>query len=131
MRALLIVGLVAAVTFGSQALAQGTGGGTGGSTAGTAGAGRGTSSPSTVVPVQPQGPSTGQTNPSVTPSAPGPSTAQTPPGVSSPPRQPGFGSSSRRQPRADDVPQPDTSSADAIKELDKELDRKLSICRGC
>jgi hypothetical protein len=64
MRALLIVGLAAAVTFASQALAQGTGGGTGGSTAGTAGAGRGTSSPSTAVPVQPQSPSTGQTNPS-------------------------------------------------------------------
>jgi hypothetical protein len=131
MRALLIVGLATAVTFASQALAQGTGGGTGGSTAGTAGAGRGTSSPSTVAPVQPQGPSTGQTNPGVSPSAPGPSSAQTPPGVSSPARQPGFASGGGRQPRGEDVPQPDTSSADAIKKLDKELDRKLSICRGC
>jgi hypothetical protein len=131
MRALLIVGVAAAVTFGAQASAQGTGGGTGGGTAGATSGGRGTSSPSTVAPISPQGPTTGQTNPGVTPRAPGPSTAQTPPGVSSTARQPGFGSSSRRQPRAEDVPQPDTSSADAIKGLDKELDRKLSICRGC
>jgi len=131
MRALLIAGVAAALVFGAEALAQGTGGSTGGGTTGTGGAGRGTSPSTTPVPIQPQGPSTGQTNPSVTPSAPGPSSARTPPSGSSPaPQQPGFGSS-RRQPRAEDVPQPDKSSEDAIKELDKDLSRKLSICRGC
>src|SRR5262249_44031397 len=129
MRALLIAGVAAAVVFGAEALAQGTGGSTGGGTAGT---GRGTSSPpTTTVPIQPQGPRTGQTNPGVTPRAPGPSSAQTPPGASPPAQQqPGFGSS-RRQPRAEDVPQPDTNSDDALKALDKEINRKLSICRGC
>jgi hypothetical protein len=133
MRALVIAGVAAvAATFAAHALAQATGGGgTGSGTSGGAGAGRGASSPSsTAVPVQPQAPVTGQTNPGVAPNAPGPSTAQTPSGVSPTVRQPGYGSS-RRQPRAEDVPQPDTSSADAIKQLDKELDRKLSICRGC
>src|SRR5262249_46090680 len=123
MRALLIAGVAAALVFGAEALAQGTGGSTGGGTTGTGGAGRGTSPSTTPVPTQPQGPSTGQTNPSVTPNAPGPSSARTPPRA-------GFGSS-RRQPRAEDVPQPDKSSEDAIKELDKDLSRKLSICRGC
>jgi hypothetical protein len=75
-------------------------------------------------------PDAGQTNPGVSPRAPGPSTSKTPPAVSPTVRQPGYGSS-KRQPRAEDVPQSDSNSVDAIKELDKELDRKLSICRGC
>jgi len=73
---------------------------------------------------------TEQTNPGITPSAPGPSTAKTPPDVSPNVPQPGY-ASSHRQPRAQDVPQGDANSPDAIKELDRELDRKLSICRGC
>src|SRR5262249_54690869 len=131
MRALLIAGVAAAVVFGAEALAQGTGGSTGGGTAATGNAGRGTSPSTTPVPIQPQRPSTGQTNPGVSPSVPGPSSARTPPGIASPaPQQPGFGSS-HRQPRAEDVPQPDTNSDDAIKALDKDINRKLSICRGC
>ncbi len=144
MRALVTALFVAAtVAFTAQAFAQGAGGGgaaggTGGAggtstggTAGAAGAGTVTSSPSsTTVPVQPQAPLTEQTNPGITPSAPGPSTAKTPPDVSPNVPQPGY-ASSHRQPRAQDVPQGDANSPDAIKELDRELDRKLSICRGC
>jgi len=73
---------------------------------------------------------TGQTNPGVAPNAPGPSTATTPSGTSPTVQQPGY-ASSHRQPHAQDVPQGDANSPDAIKELDKEIDRKLSICRGC
>lgn len=132
--------VAAAVAFATPVFAQGAGGGgaaggTGGTsaggTAGAAGAGTGTSGPSaTAVPVQPQAPVTGQVNPGVAPSAPGPSTANTPPGISPTVQQPGY-ASSHHQPRAQDVPQVDASSPDAIQELDKAIDRKLSICRGC
>lgn len=139
MRAVVTALFVAAgIAFTSPGFAQGAGGGGssgGGGAAGTGGAagatGAGTPSPSaTTVPVQPQAPVTGQTNPGVAPSAPGPSTAKTPPGVSPDIAQPGY-ASSHRQPRAEDVPQGDPSSADPIKDLDKQIDRKLSICRGC
>jgi len=89
-----------------------------------------TPSSATTVPIQPPAPSAGETNPGVTPSAPGPSQANVPRGTSPSARQPGY-ASSHRQPRAEDIPQRDTNSEDAIKQLDKELSRKLSICRGC
>jgi hypothetical protein len=141
MRAVVIALFVAAgIAFTAPGFAQGAGGGGtsgGGGAAGTGsaaaatGAGAGTPSPSaTTVPVQPQAPVTGQTNPGVAPSAPGPSTATTPPGTSPTASQPGY-ASSHRQPRAQDVPQGDANSPDAITELDKAIDRKLSICRGC
>jgi len=114
-----------ALALPPEALAQ-TGGSAGGATA---------ASPGTTAIVPPQTPPTGQTNPGVTPSAPGPSNIA--PGSSSSsgtaaPR-PGFaqGGGGHRQPRANDVPQNERSADDAIKELDKELSRKLSICRGC
>ncbi len=141
MRAVVTALFVAAgIAFTAPVFAQGAGGGGtsgGGGAAGTGSAagatstGAGTPSPSaTTVPVQPQAPVTGQTNPGVAPNAPGPSTATTPSGTSPTVQQPGY-ASSHRQPRAQDVPQGDPSSADPIKELDKEIDRKLSICRGC
>jgi hypothetical protein len=127
------------IAFTSPGFAQGGGGGgssggggAGGTSAGTGGA-TGAETPSSsaaTVPVQPQGPVTGQINPGVAPSAPGPSTAKSPPRVSPDIAQPGY-ASSHRQPRAEDVPQGDPSSADPIKDLDKQIDRKLSICRGC
>jgi len=133
MRTIMIaVSVAAGMAFAGQVFAQATGGGgAAGGTTGAAGTGTGTSSPSsTAVPVQPQAPVTGQTNPGTAPSVPGPSTATTPRGVSPTVRDPGF-ASSHRQPRASDVPESDTSSADAIKQLDEQLKRKLSICRGC
>ena len=140
MRAVVTALFVAAgIAFTAPVFAQGAGGGGtsgGGGAAGTGGAagatgtGAGTPSPSATVPVQPQAPVTGQTNPGVAPNAPGPSTATTPSGTSPTVQQPGY-ASSHRQPHAQDVPQGDPSSADPIKELDKEIDRKLSICRGC
>jgi hypothetical protein len=133
MRALKItLLLLAGMAFTTPVFAQGTGGGAsaGGGT-GTGGAAPGASNPSTTTaPIQAPAPSTGQTNPGVNPGAPGPSTAKTPSGISPTVRQPGYASSDR-QPRAEDVPQNDTSSTDAIKELDEQLKRKLSICRGC
>ena len=133
MRTIMIaVSVAAGMAFAGQVFAQATGGGgAAGGTTGAAGTGTGTSSPSsTAVPVHPQAPVTGQTNPGTTPSAPGPSTAKTPPGISPTVREPGY-ASSHRQPRANHVPQSDTSSADAIQELNEALKRKLSICRGC
>jgi hypothetical protein len=50
---------------------------------------------------------------------------------------PGFAAASggapigHRQPTAGDVPQNENSAIDAMTKLDKELDRKLNICRGC
>jgi len=127
MRAISIALLVTAGTaLGAQVFAQGAGGG---SATGTSAGG--SSSPSaTTVPIQPTAPSAGETNPGVTPSAPGPSQANVPRGTSPSARQPGY-ASGHRQPRAEDIPQRDTTSEDAIKQLDKELSRKLSICRGC
>ncbi len=142
MRAVVTALFVAAgIAFTAPVFAQGAGsGGTsgGGGAAGTGGAagatgtGAGTPSPSATVPVQPQAPVTGQTNPGVTPSAPTPAGTTAPTGTSpSAPQSPGFASSGHRQPRAQDAPQGDANSPDAIKELDKQIDRKLSICRGC
>src|SRR6266581_1658209 len=139
MRAVVTALFVAAgIAFTAPVFAQGAGsGGTsgGGGAAGTGGAagatgtGAGTPSPSATVPVQPQAPVTGQTNAGVTPSAPTPAGATAPTGTSpSAPQSPGFASSGHRQPRAQDASQGDPSSADPIKELDKQIDRKLSIC---
>jgi hypothetical protein len=36
-----------------------------------------------------------------------------------------------RQPTAKDVPQNENSTIDVIDKFDKELNRKLTICRGC
>ncbi len=36
-----------------------------------------------------------------------------------------------RQPTAKDVPQNESSTIDVIDKLDEELNRKLTICRGC
>jgi hypothetical protein len=36
-----------------------------------------------------------------------------------------------RQPTAGGVPQNENGAIDAMTKLDKELDRKLNICRGC
>jgi hypothetical protein len=135
MRAIVIaLSLAAGVAFATQSFAQVAGGGGtpgGASGAGATGAGTGASgSSSTTAPIQPPAPFSGQTNPGVTPGAPGPSQANVPRGTSPTVRQPGY-ASSHRQPRGHDVPQDDASSSDPIKELDKELDRKLSICRGC
>ena len=119
----------------SFSVGEGGGGGAAGTggAAGATGTGAGTPSPSaTTVPVQPQAPVTGQTNPGVTPSAPTPAGATAPTGTSpSAPQSPGFASSGHRQPRTQDAPQGDANSPDPIKELDKQIDRKLSICRGC
>ena len=133
MRALMMaLFLLAGAALGAPVFAQSSGGGGGsagggGSTGGAAGSG---GAAATTAPIQAPAPRTGQDNPGVSPGAPGPATAKTPSGISPTVRQPGYGSSSR-QPRAEDVPQNDSNSTDAIKELDEQLKRKLSICRGC
>ncbi len=45
----------------------------------------------------------------------------------------GFGQApvGHRQPTVQDVPRNENSAIDAMDKLDKELDRKLTICRGC
>jgi hypothetical protein len=62
------------------------------------------------------------------------------PALSTPPLpqpQPGFAEGrgeapiGHRQPTAQDVPQNENSAIEAVDESDKELNRKLNICRGC
>jgi hypothetical protein len=51
--------------------------------------------------------------------------------------QPGFAAErggapvGHRQPTAQDVPQDESKTIDAVDQLDKQLDRKLDICSGC
>jgi len=63
-------------------------------------------------------------------------TAGTNPGLSAPPvpqQGPGYDQApiGHRQPTAQDVPRNESSTIDAMDKSDKELDRKLNICRGC
>jgi len=62
------------------------------------------------------------------------------PGLATPPLpqpRPGFAEGGgeapigHRQPTAKDVPQNENSAIEAVDESDKELNRKLNICRGC
>jgi hypothetical protein len=63
--------------------------------------------------------------------SPSPGTSPLPQG------QPGFAAGGggapigHRQPTAQDVPRDESKTIDAVDKLDKELDRKLGICRGC
>jgi hypothetical protein len=50
------------------------------------------------------------------------------PGFAQGPREAPIG---HRQPTAQDVPQNEKSTIEAVDQMDKELDRKLDICRGC
>jgi len=146
MRKKVIPGLLAATMMlacSSQALSQaggagGAGGAAGGATGGTTSGGTAGTNPGiSAIPV-PQTPPPPQTNPGITPSAPGPSGLTPSPRnrseigrTTSPGAATGSGSAPRAGRRGSRNRDNEETANRAINELDKALDRKLNICRGC